>query len=88
MRKIIAIWAAKLAAAGARLLGKNGSSMPGSIALKICPDILTRLSKDIEKDIIAVWGTNGKTTTNNMICTVLEEQGFKIVRPLHGAPLS
>ena len=79
MRKIIAIWAAKLAAAGAKLLGKNGSSMPGSIALKICPDILSRLSQDIDKDIIAVWGTNGKTTTNNMICTMLEEQGYKIV---------
>ncbi len=79
MRKIIAIWAAKLAASGAKLLGKNGSSMPGSIALKICPDILSRLSQDIDKDIIAVWGTNGKTTTNNMICTMLEEQGYKIV---------
>ena len=79
MRKIIAVWAAKLATFGAKLLGKNGSSMPGTIALKICPDILTRLSNDIEKDIIAVWGTNGKTTTNNMIYTVLENQGYKIV---------
>lgn len=79
MRKILAIWAAKLAASAARLLGKNGSSMPGSIALKICPDILTRLSQDIEKDIIAVWGTNGKTTTNNMIYTVLTEQGYTVV---------
>lgn len=79
MRKILAIWVAKLAAAGARLLGKNGSSMPGTIALKICPDILSRLSQDIKKDIIAVWGTNGKTTTNNMIYTVLENQGCKIV---------
>lgn len=79
MRKILAIWAAKLATVGAKLLGKNGSSMPGTVALKICPDILTRLSNDIKKDIIAVWGTNGKTTTNNMIYTVLENQGYKIV---------
>ncbi|MBQ5439163.1 MAG: DUF1727 domain-containing protein, partial [Clostridia bacterium] len=67
MRKIIAIWTAKLASRFAKLLGKNGSSMPGTIALKICPDILSRMCNDIEKDIIAVWGTNGKTTTNNMI---------------------
>lgn len=79
MRKILAIWAAKLATVASKILGKNGSSMPGSIALKICPDILNRLSKDIDKDIIAVWGTNGKTTTNNMIYTVLENQGYKIV---------
>lgn len=79
MRKILAIWAAKLASSAAKMLGKNGSSMPGTIALKICPDILSRLSQDIEKDIIAVWGTNGKTTTNNMIYTVLTEQGYKVV---------
>lgn len=79
MRKILAIWAAKLAALAAKLMGKNGSSIPGSIALKICPDILTKLSQDIEKDIIAVWGTNGKTTTNNMIYTVLNNQGYRIV---------
>ena len=79
MRKILAVWATKLAILGSKLLGKNGSSMPGSLALKICPDILTRLSGDIKKDIIAVWGTNGKTPTNNMISTVLEEQGYKVV---------
>ena len=79
MRKILAVWAAKLAATGARMLGKNGSSTPGTIALKICPDILERLSGDIEKDIVAVWGTNGKTTTNNMILTVLENQGSTVV---------
>ena len=79
MRKILAVWAAKLAIAGSKLLGKNGSSMPGSLALKICPDILTRLSGDISKDIVAVWGTNGKTTTNNMILTILENQGSTVV---------
>ena len=63
MRKIIAVWAAKLAAALSKLLGKNGSTIPGRVALKICPDILSRMSGDIDKGIIAVWGTNGKTTT-------------------------
>lgn len=79
MRKILAVWAAKAAATASRMLGKNGSSTPGTIALKICPDILTRLSGDISKDIVAVWGTNGKTTTNNMILTVLENQGSTVV---------
>ena len=79
MRKIIAIWTAKLASRFAKLLGRNGSSMPGTIALKICPDILSRMCNDIEKDIIAVWGTNGKTTTNNMIYTVLDNGKNRIV---------
>ncbi len=79
MGKLLAIWACKLAIAGSKMLGKNGSSTPGSIALKICPDILSRLSDGIEKDIVAVWGTNGKTTTNNMILTILENEGNTVV---------
>ncbi len=79
MRKLLAIWLSKLAAAAARLLGKNGSSLPGTVALKICPNIIKLLSRDIDKDIIAVWGTNGKTTTNNMIYTVLKGTGHSVV---------
>ena len=42
------------------LLGK-GSSLPGQVALKICPDILGRV--ELPKFIIAVTGSNGKTST-------------------------
>lgn len=49
-----------------RLLGKGATSLPGKIALKIKPNILNRLSRNVK--IICVTGTNGKTTT----CALLE----------------
>ena len=53
------------------MLGKKSSSAPGLYAMKICPDILKRLSRQIKKDIIVVCGTNGKTTTINLINSLI-----------------
>ena len=71
MRKILAIWAARLASIAGRLVGKKSSSTPGSIALKICPDLIKQLSSGIKKGVIVTCGTNGKTTTNNLLNTAL-----------------
>ena len=79
MRKILAVWAAKLSAVAGVVLGKKSSSGPGSIALRICPDLIEKLSKGISKKVIATCGTNGKTTTNNLICSALTKCGYKVV---------
>lgn len=57
------------------LLGK-GSSLPGQIALKLCPDILGRI--ELPKYIVAVTGSNGKTSTVEMIAHILCESGKKV----------
>ncbi len=51
----------------------------GKIALKINPDILEDLSSQVRKKIFVTCGTNGKTTTNNMLCAALENEGQKVV---------
>ena len=79
LRLIIAVCACKAGIFISKLLGKKGTSMPGELALKICPDILTHLAKQVKNDIIAVCGTNGKTTTNNMIYSYLKSNGYKVV---------
>ncbi len=79
IRLIIAICACRAGIFVSKLLGKAGSSMPGNLALKICPNILTLLSKQVKKEIIAVCGTNGKTTTNNMIYEYLTSNGYRVV---------
>ncbi len=79
MRKILAIWIAKLAAIAGRILGKGSSAGPGTIALKICPDIIERLKSNISKNVIVTCGTNGKTTTNNLIYTALKNSGYKVL---------
>lgn len=79
MKKILAVWAAKLSAVLGKLLGKKSSSTPGAIALKICPDLIERLKKDIKKEVIVTCGTNGKTTTNNLLYAALKKCGYKVV---------
>lgn len=76
---IIATIVCKLLIFAGRLMGKKGSYTPGVVAMKICPDILKYISSQVKGDIIFVCGTNGKTTTNNLICSLLEGSGKKVV---------
>ena len=48
-------------------------------ALKICPDLIRILSKTIGLGIIVTCGTNGKTTTNNLLDTALQKCGYRTV---------
>lgn len=79
MRKILAVWAAKLSAIIGVLIGKKSSTSPGVIALKICPDLIERLSGNIKNSVIVTCGTNGKTTTNNLIYTALSKSGNRVL---------
>src|SRR5699024_9381709 len=53
--------------------------MAGKIALKIDPNILKYLAGQVREGIFAVCGTNGKTTTNNLLCSAVESEGKKLV---------
>ncbi len=85
IRLILAIWACKLAILASRMLGKKGSSMPGQVALKICPKVMTLLAAQIKRDVIVVCGTNGKTTTNTLLASMLESSGHRVVCNKFGA---
>ena len=62
----LAILSGKLAYFVLRVSGRQGTALPGKIALKIYSDILGDLSKKCDKTVV-ITGTNGKTTTNNLI---------------------
>lgn len=79
MRRLIAIYLGKLLSAVGRMLGRKSSSSPGEIALKICPGLISDMNKRIAHKIIVTCGTNGKTTTNNIICSALESKGYKVL---------
>ncbi len=79
MRKTVAVWAGKLSGIAGRFLGKKSSSTPGLIAMKVCPDIIRILSQKVKKGIIVTCGTNGKTTTNNLLNSALQKAGYTTV---------
>ncbi len=73
VRSTVAVWAGKITTNVLKLAGSGGTSLPGKVVLKICPDILGHLAKDIK--IICVTGTNGKTTTCHIIRDMIEANG-------------
>lgn len=77
-RFIIAVWVCKLLILVSKMLGKKGTTTPAVPAMKICPNIIDIISSRVKQDIIVVCGTNGKTTTNNIICSALENKGYKV----------
>ncbi|MGN1271503.1 MAG: MurT ligase domain-containing protein [Clostridia bacterium] len=73
----IALWGAKIGMQLLKLLRRNASFFPGKFALSICPDFMARIDKP--KTIIAVTGTNGKTTVCNMIEDVLRDNNYNFI---------
>lgn len=64
------------------LIGK-GSSLPGQFALRVCPDVLGRVT--LPEHIIAVTGSNGKTSTVEMIAAILKADGRKVIYNKEGS---
>ncbi len=83
LRFLISLWAAKLSIPLLKITKHNGTDFPGSLALKICPNFLHFVQKP--KQIIAVTGTNGKTTLSNIIIDILEQNGKKILHNREGS---
>ena len=79
LRRIAAIWTARLVGFACRVSGKQGVTLAGQIALKIDPEILKELSAQVREKIFVTCGTNGKTTTNNLLCQAIEAEGKKVV---------
>lgn len=76
IRFFFAMFAGKLAIFGLRLLGRNASHLPGRIALIIDKDFMGHLT--MPKTVVAVTGTNGKTTVSNLISDMLMRNGYTV----------
>lgn len=73
LRFFIALWVAKLSIVALKITKHNGTNFPGVVALRLCPEFLKYIGKP--EKIIAVTGTNGKTTVSNLIVDALAMDG-------------
>ena len=81
LRFYAALLAGKLTLFGTKalksVLHRDGTTFPGKVVLKICPEFLKYIDKPSK--IIAITGTNGKTTTTNIIADALTSEGYKVL---------
>jgi UDP-N-acetylmuramyl tripeptide synthase len=57
------------------------------MARRLQPKALPLLFKQVRQGVILVVGTNGKTTTSLLLCTILEAQGWRVAHNATGANL-
>ena len=65
-----------------KLLGKNAGTLPGRLALTLNKNIRDFISFDGK--LIVITGTNGKTTTTNMIYDILKKSNETVVCNIGG----
>ncbi len=83
-----AILTARAARFASRTLRRGGgSTVPGVVARRVDPEVLTKLSGRLRLRSAAITGTNGKTTTTRMISKILQAAGVKVVNNSTGANL-
>ena len=81
--------AVKCAKATSSLIKKmnrgSGVTLPGYVARLIDPNILKEMAGQVRGKTIVTMGTNGKTTTNAILCRALESEGNKVIINRTGA---
>ena len=68
-----------------RLVRRGGTDMPGRLALKLCPELLGVLARNVKT--VAITGTNGKTTSARMIEQAFSDLGLSYLANRSGANL-
>lgn len=86
LRFWLAFYVAKIGQAFLRMLKRNATYFPGKVAIKICPKFLKYI--DRPSKIIAVTGTNGKTTVCNMINDILIDNGYNVLNNRLGSNIN
>lgn len=87
MRHWTATTLAKLARKASRAAGKKGTDLPGQVARKLDKNILRNLATKVD-EIVFISGTNGKTTTSNLIGYTLRENNIEIIHNNEGANMA
>lgn len=85
MKKYITIILGKITIIIGKLIGR-GSSLPGDIALKLNPDIMSQFV--LPKTVIAVTGSSGKGSISSMLTSIYKKCGYTVAHNTKGSNLS
>ncbi len=70
-----------------RGLGRGGSTLPGVVALRLAPELMTELGRAHRLGNVLVTGTNGKTTTARLLAGMAGLAGVTLAHNRAGANL-
>ena len=86
MRYFIALYIAKILSVVIHIVAKErGTILPGRVALKIDPQFVAHIRGINPDRAVFVTGTNGKSTTTNLINHILTHSGMTVSSNLKGA---
>ena len=87
-RRFAALVAGRTAATASRVSGRGGgTSLPGMVARRVDPGILGALVADQHVPVVAITGSNGKTTTARFTAALLQGAGLPVRHNRTGANL-
>ena len=66
---------------------RDAANFPGKIGLYLDPSLISHAARNLEYGSICVVGTNGKTTTTNLVANALEAAGLSVCCNRTGANL-
>ena len=85
MKMLLAVLACRILTFICKIIGK-GSDFPGRTVLKFFPNILSSIN--FRGKVISVTGSNGKTTTSNLIAHILKQNGYSVINNVAGANIA
>lgn len=86
MRFILTLWISKFIAFMVKLIDKQrGSNLSGKIAVKLMPNFVACFQNIDYDKVIFISGTNGKSTTTNLLYHTLVHAGKKVAANVEGA---
>lgn len=86
MKYVLPILLGRLIRVLARARG-GGSAYPGYTVLKLLPTFLTDVTKQFDRGVIFVLGSNGKSTTTHMLSDIMRAHGLRVFTNPTGANL-
>jgi len=87
-RLLLALGAARVAAAFSAALGRGATALPGLVAERLDPRLVATLGERLAGGAALITGTNGKTTTARLLAGMLGAAGRPAVHNREGSNLT